>query len=75
MPGNAPDDVMISAEFAAEVDRVMSQLAPAQQAVMRMRHSEGLETEEIARIIGTTPANVRVLLCRARARVKSLFVK
>ena len=75
MPGNAPDDVMISAEFAAEVDRVMSQLAPAQQAVMRMRHSEGLETEEIARIIGTTPANVRVLLCRTRARVKSLFVK
>lgn len=69
-----PDAEMISAELADEVDRVMARLAPAQQAVLRMRHTEGMEMDEIARVIGSTPANVRVLLCRARARVKSLFI-
>lgn len=69
----SPHALLAAAELEREVDEVLSRLAPAQQAVMRMRHTEGLEIEEIARLIGSSPANVRVLLCRARARVKTLF--
>lgn len=69
-----PEAELISAEFVSEVDCIMARLAPAQQAVLRMRHAEAMEIEEIARVIGSTPVNVRVLLCRARARVKSLFI-
>lgn len=71
----AADEALLTEEATGEIDRIMQQLAPAQQAVLRMRHAEGMEMDEIARVIGSTPANVRVLLCRARARVKDLYFK
>lgn len=67
------DASVLLAETVERVDAVMAQLSPAQQAVMRMRHSDGLEMDEIARLTGTTEANVRVILCRARAKVKKLY--
>lgn len=67
------DAQLLDTEVRAEADTILASLAPAQQAVMRMRHTEGMEMDEIARALGTTPANVRVMLCRARARVRELF--
>lgn len=70
-----PDAGIIAGETAMTIDKVMSMLAPGQQAVLKMKHVEGMEIPEIARITGSTENNVRVLLCRARARVKELFMK
>lgn len=73
--GPAPDARIIAGETASGIDAVLKQLAPGQEAVIRMKHIEGMEISEIARLIGSTENNVRVTLCRARARVRQLFTQ
>ena len=46
-----------------------------QQAVLRMKHLDGLEVGEIAELPGSTPEAVRMNLSRARRRVKEMFMK
>lgn len=70
-----PDARMIYGETEAGIDAILGQLAPGQQAVIRMRHVEGMEIDRIAALIGSTENNVRVTLCRARARVRQLFMQ
>lgn len=72
---SSSDAAVIAADTRSAVDDVMASLAPGQQAVLRMRHVEGLEVAEIARILGSNENSVRVTLCRARARVRDLFMK
>jgi len=57
------------------VKQIMEQLPTLQQAILRMKHVEGFEVEEIAELTGSTPGAVRVNLSRARKRVKELFLK
>lgn len=73
--GPVPDARIIAGETASGIDAVLKQLAPGQEAVIRMKHIEGMEISEIARLIGSTENNVRVTLCRARARVRQLFTQ
>jgi RNA polymerase sigma-70 factor (ECF subfamily) len=42
-----------------------------QRAVMMMRDVEGLESEETCQVLGISEANQRVLLHRARSKVRS----
>lgn len=61
-----------------EMDRilfVLKQLPPLQQSILQMKHVDGLEVKEIAELTGSTPENVRVILSRARKRVKEIFLK
>ena len=67
--------VVTTSETAAEIDTIMSSLPSVQQAVLRMRHVEGMEIEEIARTIGSKPGAIRTALSRARQNVKELFLK
>jgi RNA polymerase sigma-70 factor (ECF subfamily) len=46
-------------------------LPPAQQAVIRMRDLEGCSSEEVCSTLELSPANQRVLLHRARSRVRA----
>ena len=69
----AADDAILRSEAQVRLDRVMAALPPSQRMVMTMRHRDGLEIDEIARITCSSPSNVRVLLCRARAKVKQQF--
>lgn len=50
-------------------------LPETQRIVLKMRHVEGLEVEEIAGLTGCSPDAVRMNLSRARKRIKELFVK
>lgn len=61
-------------EYADVTNRILDSLPPSWQVVMRMRHVEDMETEEIARLIGSTEQSVRVILSRARRRIKDIFV-
>lgn len=54
---------------------IIDQLPGLQQTILRMKHVDGFEVEEIASLTGTTPGAVRVNLSRARKRVKDLFLK
>ena len=66
-----------SLEQRDSLDRTMSiieTLPSLQQAILKMKHVDGLETEEIAALTGGTPESVRVNLSRARKRVRELFL-
>lgn len=54
---------------------IIASLPSVQQNVIRMRHIEGLEIEEIARITGSTPGSIRVALSRARQNIKEIFMQ
>ena len=48
----------------------MENLPPVQRAVMTMRDVEGLGSEETCQVLGISEANQRVLLHRARSKVR-----
>ena len=57
-----------------EILEVIGTLPDLQQSILRMKHLEGFEVEEIARLTGSTPVAVRTNLSRARKRVKEQFM-
>jgi RNA polymerase sigma-70 factor, ECF subfamily len=65
-----PEERLLSAETRAEVQRAVALLAPAQRAVVTLRDVEGLTAAETCELLGLTEGNQRVLLHRARSRVR-----
>jgi RNA polymerase sigma-70 factor (ECF subfamily) len=51
--------------------RAISELPAAQQTVIRMRDVEGYTSEEVCEALGVSEGNQRVLLHRARSRVRA----
>lgn len=72
--GSTPENELIGREDEARVMRLMEMLPDAQQVVLRMKHVDGLETSEIARITGSTEEAVRQNLSRARRRILKMFL-
>jgi RNA polymerase sigma-70 factor (ECF subfamily) len=66
-----PDDRVESGELLALVKAGLERLPPAQRAVMSMRDVAGLGSAEVCDVLGITEANQRVLLHRARSRVRA----
>jgi RNA polymerase sigma-70 factor (ECF subfamily) len=48
----------------------LNRLPDMQQSVLRMKHIDGLETDEIAALTGSSPEAVRMNLSRARKKVR-----
>lgn len=69
-----PLDSLLEQENDYQTDALIKELPDGQQTILRMKHIEGLETTEIARIIGSNEAAVRVTLSRARHKIKQLFL-
>ena len=69
----SPHRALTEREALDEVMRMMRTLPDSVQTIMRMRHVEGMETEEIAALTGATVASVRVSLSRGRKQLKKLF--
>ncbi len=63
-------DALVSRETLAAIAEAMEALPPMQRAVMTMRDVEGLASDETCRILGVSEANQRVLLHRARSKVR-----
>ena len=61
-------------KLVEEILEVIGTLPDLQQSILRMKHLEGFEVEEIARLTGSTPVAVRTNLSRARKRVKEQFM-
>ena len=55
--------------------KIIEQLPPLQQTIIRMKDMEEYEVEEIAEITGTTPDAIRVNLSRARKKVREEYIK
>ncbi len=61
------------AEIESTVNYLLSQLPESQQQILRMRHIDGLELDEMAKILHTTNGAIRTALSRARRAAASLF--
>jgi RNA polymerase sigma-70 factor, ECF subfamily len=67
----APEGRLLSQEALAVIEREIDRLPPAQRAVITMRDVQGFTSEEVCNALDVTETNQRVLLHRARARVRA----
>lgn len=70
-PAPWPEQAVLASETRAVVASAIEQLQPAQRAVISLRDVEGWSAEETCRLLGMSEANQRVLLHRARTRVRA----
>lgn len=63
-------DRMVAPEVAARVRRFVAELPPAQRQVVTLRDVEGLPSADVCDILGISEGNQRVLLHRARTRIR-----
>jgi RNA polymerase sigma-70 factor (ECF subfamily) len=65
-----PEERLLAAEMREVVERAIEQLPPAQRAVISLRDVEGWSAEEARNALGVSETNQRVLLHRARSKVR-----
>jgi RNA polymerase sigma-70 factor, ECF subfamily len=68
-----PEERLLAAETRSLVDHAISELPELQQHVIRLRDVEGWDADEICESLDISLTNQRVLLHRARARVRSIL--
>jgi RNA polymerase sigma-70 factor (ECF subfamily) len=68
-----PEDRLIAGETREVVQRAIEELPPAQRAVISLRDVEGWSPEEACNALGVTETNQRVLLHRARSKVRQVL--
>jgi RNA polymerase sigma-70 factor (ECF subfamily) len=65
-----PEDQALASETRAQVNAAIAALPPAQREVITLRDVEGWPAEEVCQAMKLTEANQRVLLHRARSKVR-----
>jgi RNA polymerase sigma-70 factor (ECF subfamily) len=65
-----PEERLLSQETLERVGAAIEALPPAQREVIRLRDVEGWEAAEVAAALDITDGNQRVLLHRARSKVR-----
>lgn len=77
--GDFPDTATAEEGYTDEVSDelldAIKALPDRDQMILRMKHIDELEIEEICRIIRVSPGAVRTALSRARKRIRELFLK
>ena len=66
-----PETGLLSAELREHLLEAVDRLAPAQRAVITLRDLVGVPADEVCELLELTDGNQRVLLHRARARVRT----
>jgi RNA polymerase sigma-70 factor, ECF subfamily len=66
-----PDERMLAGEVRERIRAAIETLPPRQQVVIALRDVEGWSPEEICEVLDLSEGNQRVLLHRARSRVRA----
>jgi RNA polymerase sigma-70 factor (ECF subfamily) len=66
-----PEEELLAGETLATIFKAIEQLPAAQREVLALRDLEGLSASEVCNILDLTDTNQRVLLHRARSRVRT----
>jgi RNA polymerase sigma-70 factor (ECF subfamily) len=68
-----PESALLSTETRGVVETCLDRLPEAQRTVLILRDVEGLSGEEVCNALGITDTHQRVLLHRARSRMRALL--
>jgi RNA polymerase sigma-70 factor, ECF subfamily len=66
-----PEERLLARETLEQVRAAIEKLPLRQQEVIVLRDVEGWEPEEVSQALDVTPGNQRVLLHRARSKVRA----
>jgi len=72
---NTPEKLLLSQEGTTFLEQAIEALPPKLRQIIVMRDVEGLSSEEACNILGISETNQRVLLHRARSRVRKALEK
>ncbi len=73
--GGSAEQVALSAEALAQVERAIDQLPEMQRRVVTLRDVEGFPSDEVAALLGISDGNQRVLLHRARTKLREALAE
>jgi len=68
--GPSPEERLVAKETQAVIEQAIAALPAMQHAVITLRDVHGLSTPEAAAVLGITEGHLRVLLHRARSKVR-----
>lgn len=68
-----PDDVMLTGERTSLIEQAIDQLPENYRRIIRLRHNDDMEYEEIARVLKLPMGTVKVHLHRARAALARML--
>ena len=68
--GGGPEQRVLQAELAGQMDRLLDRLSPKQREIVILRVVVGLSAEETAEVVGLAPGAVRVAQHRALTRLR-----
>ncbi len=68
--GKTPEQSLLSQEFRALVQAAIDTLPPSQREVITLRDLQGWTAQEACNVLGVSETNQRVLLHRARSKVR-----
>lgn len=66
-----PEDVLLNREAMESLHGAIADLPPTQRAVITLRDVEGVASPEVCNVLGISETNQRVLLHRARTKVRA----
>lgn len=67
---DTPERVLDRAEAVEEIQRALAEMSAMQRAVLTLRDVQGLDSAEVCNVLELSESNQRVLLHRARSRVR-----
>ena len=73
--GATPEQVLLSSELRAYTQAAIDALPPSQREVITLRDVQGWTSEEVCNVLGVSETNQRVLLHRARSKVRQALDK
>ena len=68
-----PERLLLSKESRALIHQAISSLPPIQRQVITMRDIDEMDSKDVCNILEITETNQRVLLHRARSRVRKII--
>jgi RNA polymerase sigma-70 factor (ECF subfamily) len=72
-PRGVPEERLLAGEARRVVEQAIAALPANQRATITLRDLEGLSAEEACNVLGVSETNQRVLLHRARSKVRAAY--